>query len=219
MKSFYTTIIILIIVTINLYSQFEFKDKVISDLKFQGEQFILEDSQRIIDPETLDAISEYASEFVVPPVFFEDASGLLDFEHLSLPFGGDGLGGAAWFDYNNDGFLDLFLTNGKTQANALFRNNSDGTFTNVAVQAGVENTLGNSGVVAADIDNDGFKDLFLTGEGGLMGTGQSAPSSYITTMVMAPSPTSLLPRASSGRKRTRALHSQTSTTMDSLICS
>jgi len=51
MKSFYTTIIILIIVTINLYSQFEFKDNAISDPEFQGEQFILE-----IGPEELDSI-------------------------------------------------------------------------------------------------------------------------------------------------------------------
>jgi CubicO group peptidase (beta-lactamase class C family) len=51
LKSFYTTIIILIIVTINLYSQFEFKDNAISDPEFQGEQFILE-----IGPEELDSI-------------------------------------------------------------------------------------------------------------------------------------------------------------------
>jgi CubicO group peptidase (beta-lactamase class C family) len=51
MKSFYTTIIILIIVTTNLYTQIEFKDKAISDSKFQGEQFILE-----IGPEELDSI-------------------------------------------------------------------------------------------------------------------------------------------------------------------
>ena len=56
MKSFYTTIIILIIATANLYPQFELKDKIFSDAKFQGEQFILEDAQRIVDPETLDSI-------------------------------------------------------------------------------------------------------------------------------------------------------------------
>ena len=56
MKSFYATIIILIIVTTNLYPQIGFKDKAISDPKFEGEQFILEDPQRIIGPGTLDSI-------------------------------------------------------------------------------------------------------------------------------------------------------------------
>ncbi len=113
-----------------------------------------------------------------PPVLFEDASHLLDFARESRSLGGSGLGGAAWLDFDNDGYLDLFLTNGKTQPNALFRNNADGTFTDVAQSAGVDNGLGNSGVVAGDIDNDGFKDLFLTGDGGFMGTGQSTARLY-----------------------------------------
>jgi enediyne biosynthesis protein E4 len=74
----------------------------------------------------------------------------------------DGLAGAAWFDFDNDGFLDLFLPNVAGQPNALFRNRQDGTFTNVAAQAGVANGTGNSGVVAGDINNDGWKDLLLT---------------------------------------------------------
>ena len=97
------------------------------------------------------------------PVLFADVSALLNFEHRSTAFNGSGLAGAAWFDFNNDGLLDLFLTNGKEQPNGLFQNNGDGSFTDVAAQAGVQNGLGNSGVVAADVDNDGFKDLFLVG--------------------------------------------------------
>ncbi len=56
MKSIYTTLFILLLITLNLYPQTEFEDKAISDPIFQGEQFILEDSQRIIDPEILDSI-------------------------------------------------------------------------------------------------------------------------------------------------------------------
>lgn len=108
-----------------------------------------------------------------PPVVFEDVSALVDFHHLSVPFDGDGLAGAAWFDYDNDGFLDLFLTNGKTQPNGLFRNDGHGGFIDVSAQAGIQNRRGNSGVVAADLDNDGFRDLFLTGDGGVTGSGAS----------------------------------------------
>ncbi|MEE9129755.1 MAG: CRTAC1 family protein [Phycisphaerales bacterium] len=113
-----------------------------------------------------------------PPVLFEDVSGLIDFVHRSSEFEGDGLAGAAWFDYNNDGWLDLFLTNGKTQTNGLFRNNGDGTFDNVAAEAGVENGLGNSGVIAADFDNDGWQDLFLTGEGGSLYGSKQMPLKF-----------------------------------------
>ncbi len=113
-----------------------------------------------------------------PPVRFEDVSGRLNFVHRSGEFGGDGLGGAAWFDFDNDGLLDLFLTNGKTQPNALFKNMGNGAFMDVAAAALVANGLGNSGVIAADIDNDGFKDLFLTGDGGVMGTGESPMMLY-----------------------------------------
>jgi len=100
---------------------------------------------------------------------FEDKSTLLDFRRG----GGEGLGGAAWLDYDKDGDLDLFMTNGRKMfnnspgrfENGLFRNNGDGTFTNVSQQAGVAFTYGNSGVVVGDIDNDGYPDIFLSGDG------------------------------------------------------
>ncbi len=108
---------------------------------------------------------------------FEDQSvEIAGFSHKSftgLGSNGDGIAGAAWLDYNRDGFLDLFLTNGKGEDNALFHNNGDGSFTDVATAAGVANGLGNSGVVAADLDNDGFEDLLVTGDGGWVGSGDS----------------------------------------------
>lgn len=109
---------------------------------------------------------------------FEDASERLDgFVHQSFGLGGEGLAGAAWLDFDADGDLDLFLTNGKGSANALFQNNGDGTFTEVGAAAGVADTMGHSGAAAADIDNDGFPDLFLTGEGHC-NTGQSSTVLY-----------------------------------------
>jgi hypothetical protein len=83
------------------------------------------------------------------------------------------LGGVALFDYNNDGLLDIFFTNGAaipsleksdaSFANRLFRNNGDGTFTDVTRQAGLEGIGYSMGVAAGDYDNDGFVDLYITG--------------------------------------------------------
>ena len=103
------------------------------------------------------------------------------FEEESIDFnrsGGEGLGGAAWLDFDADGDLDLFLTNGFGSENGLFRNNGDGTFTNVAVAAGVANGTGNSGVVVGDIDNDGFPDIFVSGEGFVIGPQQTPAQLY-----------------------------------------
>lgn len=83
------------------------------------------------------------------------------------------LGGVAVFDYNNDGLLDLFFTNGaalpsleKNDAkywNRLYRNNGDGTFTDVTEKAGVAGVGYSMGVAAGDYDNDGWVDLYITG--------------------------------------------------------
>jgi hypothetical protein len=83
------------------------------------------------------------------------------------------LGGVAFLDYNNDGLLDIFFTNGATIPsleksdpsywNRLYRNNGDGTFTDVTEQAGVQGVGYSMGVAAGDYDNDGFVDLYVAG--------------------------------------------------------
>ncbi len=83
------------------------------------------------------------------------------------------MGGVAIFDYNNDGLLDIFFTNGaaipsleKTDPsywNRLFRNNGDGTFTDVTESAGLKGIGYSMGVAAGDYDNDGFVDLYVAG--------------------------------------------------------
>jgi hypothetical protein len=78
---------------------------------------------------------------------------------------GKGLGVIA-FDYNNDGRMDIFQAN-DTDPNFLFRNNGDGTFTEVALEAGCAldpngAVRGGMGVDAEDLDGDGYQDLFVT---------------------------------------------------------
>jgi enediyne biosynthesis protein E4 len=82
-------------------------------------------------------------------------------------------GGVALFDYNNDGLLDIFFTNGaeipslektnSSYSNRLFRNNGDGTFTDVTLEAGLAGIGYSMGVAAGDYDHDGFVDLYVTG--------------------------------------------------------
>jgi hypothetical protein len=73
---------------------------------------------------------------------------------------------AAWFDYDGDGWLDLFVGNESTADDLhpceLFRNNRDGTFTEVAKQVGADALGFVKGVVSGDYDNDGRPDLFLS---------------------------------------------------------
>jgi len=83
------------------------------------------------------------------------------------------IAGVAVFDYNNDGLPDLYFANGahipelqKTGPqywNRLYRNNGDGTFTDVTEQAGVKGEGYSMGVAAGDYDNDGWEDLYVTG--------------------------------------------------------
>ncbi|MHB8653043.1 MAG: CRTAC1 family protein [Terriglobia bacterium] len=104
--------------------------------------------------------------------------------HFTLTSGGPekryiieakGGGGVAWIDYNNDGFPDLFFVNGSTledwkrgdsPRSALYRNNGDGTFTDVTAGSGLDHTGWGMGVCVGDYDNDGRDDLYVTYYGG-----------------------------------------------------
>ncbi len=104
--------------------------------------------------------------------------------HFTLTSGGPekrfiieakGGGGVAWIDYNRDGFPDLFLVNGSTfehwrhtdsPRSRLYRNNGDGTFTDVTAGSGLDRTGWGMGVCAGDYDNDGYEDLYVTYYGG-----------------------------------------------------
>jgi len=82
--------------------------------------------------------------------------------------------GVAIIDYDRDGWPDIFLVNGSTLPNTkmakpptnhLFRNNHDGTFTDVTVKAGLASSGWGQGVCVGDYDNDGYDDIFVTGYG------------------------------------------------------
>jgi len=84
--------------------------------------------------------------------------------------------GVALFDYNGDGLLDVFVVNGSSfeildnprlprASSRLFRNNGDGTFTDVTQKSGLINEAWGMGVAVADFDNDGHPDVFITNFG------------------------------------------------------
>jgi hypothetical protein len=79
--------------------------------------------------------------------------------------------GVAFYDYDNDGWLDVFLVNGsrlegfpkgQEPVSHLFKNNRDGTFTDVTLKAGLARSGWGQGVCIGDYDNDGFEDLFVS---------------------------------------------------------
>jgi hypothetical protein len=116
-------------------------------------------------------------------VVFEDATkaaGLSKWRHVMgtpdkkyiLETDGSGVG---LIDYDNDGWLDIYMVNGSTYDAltgkktpphaALFHNNHDGTFTDVAAKAGVTNDRWGFGVAIGDYDNDGWPDIFVANFG------------------------------------------------------
>ena len=78
-------------------------------------------------------------------------------------------GGCAFFDYDNDGWMDIFIVGGRRldsippgASNRLYHNNRDGTFTDVTKEAGLLDAGWGVGVCVGDYNNDGFEDLFVT---------------------------------------------------------
>lgn len=94
------------------------------------------------------------------------------FTDVALDAGIEGVGDsfcASWGDYDNDGWVDLYVGNGLSRGGApnnLYRNNGDGTFTDCAVYCGVDDGIQPTiGVVWGDYDNDGWLDLYVSNYG------------------------------------------------------
>lgn len=91
------------------------------------------------------------------PVAYSSATLDPPFEH-----GNSGWAGVALLDYDNDGLLDIFFTNGLSQPDALYRNIGDGNFKDIAETVGLASTEQHGAVASGDLDNDGDPDLVLT---------------------------------------------------------
>ncbi len=117
-----------------------------------------------------------------PAIRFEEVSARagLSFNRVNGAFGKRWMpetmgGGGAFLDYDNDGWLDILLVNGdwwpghslpgRRPTLALYRNNRNGTFTDVTDQAGLNVSLQGMGVAVGDYDNDGREDVYVTGVG------------------------------------------------------
>ena len=117
------------------------------------------------------------------PVIFEDISEKAGLTHWTHKMGTrekkyiieTNGSGVCLIDYDNDGWLDIYVVNGSTfdaldgketpPHAALFHNNHDGTFTDVAAKAGVTNDRWGFGCAVADYDNDGWPDIYVTNWG------------------------------------------------------
>ena len=94
---------------------------------------------------------------------FKDVTAEAGINHVFKVFEGFFGGGACVIDFNNDGFEDVYITGGMND-DVLYKNNGNGTFTNVFEQSGLTVTKKyvTQGVSGADVNSDGFVDLFVT---------------------------------------------------------
>ena len=134
-----------------------------------GEKQAQVDYEKFQRKRSTHAISSPEIRFDPKDLPFTVRNGALGARHLVETM----IAGVGVLDFDNDGWPDIYVANGaklpslnKSDAsfhNALLRNNHDGTFTNIAVKAGVTGAGFSMGVAAADFDNDGRPDLFVTG--------------------------------------------------------
>lgn len=122
-----------------------------------------------------DSVIRFSDQTQPANIRFQHINGASDHKHLPETMGA----GCLFFDYDSDGYLDIFLVNSgnscanpdkhrtdPAEMNVLYRNNGDGTFTDVTKQSGFERNHGyGMGCISADYDNDGDADLYLTNYG------------------------------------------------------
>lgn len=131
------------------------------------ENYVFSQRMNFVDINNDGLLDTFVCHDTAPNIYFlNDGDNGLDFHQGGLgdyPSGGNY--GSVWVDYNNDGLLDLFIAKcGGVEArhtDQLFRNNGDGTYTNVAEEANMDNKTQTWSSAWADYDNDGDMDAFI----------------------------------------------------------
>tara|TARA_R110000850_G_scaffold271031_2_gene404763 strand:- start:156850 stop:158466 length:1617 start_codon:yes stop_codon:yes gene_type:complete len=133
-------------------------------------EFVFVQRTNFVDIDNDGNLDAFACHDIAPNVYYiNDGTGVLEYNQGGLgdvPVGGHY--GSIWIDYNNDGNLDLFIAKcsgggqGATaKYNELFRNNGDGTFTDVSVESGLRDPIQTWSSAWGDFDNDGFMDVLV----------------------------------------------------------
>ncbi len=133
-----------------------------------GPEYVFSQRSNFVDINNDGFLDAFVSHDVQANVYYlNDGEGNLTFHQGGIgdvPDGGNY--GSIWIDYNNDGLVDLFLAKCRGGASAaninqLFRNNGDGTFTDVAPQVGLADNVQTWSGAWGDFDNDGFQDVIV----------------------------------------------------------
>ena len=123
-----------------------------------------------LETEAPSSLPQFSDQTTASGIHFRHVSGGLEKKYILEAKGG----GAGFFDYDNDGDLDLYLVNGATldtyrmksgPGNVLYRNDGKARFVNATAEAGVGDAGWGHGCAVGDIDNDGHRDLYVTNYG------------------------------------------------------
>ena len=124
-----------------------------------------------LEGEISSSLPQFTDQTTASGIDFHHVSGGLEKKYILEAKGG----GAGFFDYDNDGDLDLYMVNGATldtyqmksgPGNVLYRNDGKSSFVNATAESGVGDAGWGHGCAVGDIDNDGYRDLYVTNYGG-----------------------------------------------------